>query len=356
MSIHAIRAVHIDYDAEKKEVKALTLIHKTTGEKISKAVRLLFTGLWEIKKEIALGILAGWTCTFLGAPVGVSLIVSALVYFVSIRIFAIRRKRISSANAAYFQAAPVKMELLDLAQARSVNRILLKIEETKWGKRWLKSKDLKLDKAFKSSYFDLFKGTCSGQTHTLVKLMATHHAKSGAELLKGVAFDDVVRHQLMHNLSVDLLNWRDPKKPVFFPREPDLVKHHKRMNKVYAAQKEVLQEEAAIPGAEQKETLVLTDQIGKVTLFHKALKERLAALEKENPGKIIAGNIGLEYRAGGHSLFMQCNGGKYRLYDINTGLYHFPDQEALIAGFYRYLQRYESIKKIALCPFAVAVA
>lgn len=355
-----IRDIKIDYDIEKKDVKSIQLVYRTTVQKILKAIKVTFEILWELKIGIVAGALAGiavsqvlMTSLIFSSATGAAL--GAVAWLV---IKALRSPAPPSSDGRVALPAKIHKNLLSLDQARRVNQVFLKILETQWGKCWQEAKALKLDEAFKNEYLGLLKGTCLGQTHTLIKLMATHHAKGAEELLKGLTFDEIIRYQFTHDMRVDLCNWRnrDFYKKGFCLWEQDLVKHHNKINEVNQAQIDAMREEFALPGAVRKENLILTDNLGDKREMQNRLSKSLQDLEKANPGKIIAGTFAMDFKKGSsHAFFVQGNGGHYRIYDINYGMYQFSDQNRLAAGLVKHLQRYsmDGIAKAGLEPFAI---
>ncbi|MCE5316745.1 MAG: hypothetical protein LLG04_05200 [Parachlamydia sp.] len=359
MFISQIKNIKINYNVDRKEVQSIHLISKTTVEKAGKAVRTFFTTLWDLKYGIGVGALAGISVSLvLAAPLSVGGIVGAAVGAMAwLVIKAIGARSPSLSN---YQTPPRRISLLKLKEAMRVNQIMLKLLETSWGKQWQAVKKWKLDEAFKDNYTELFQGTCLGQTHALLKMMSSSHMKPSKELMAEMNQDDIIRSQLTHNMRVTLCNWknRDFYEIGVGCKEEDLLRHHRNANQVHQAQLDAFKEEYALPKAERKENLMLSNTISKEGAFRTKLKNSLQALERQNPGKVIAGCMAMKLKSSGHIFFVQCNGGHFRFYDIQHGMYSFRDQDSLVAGIFKHLKWYElkGMKKAVLETYAITTA
>lgn len=337
-----IKNIKVNYDVECKEVQAISVIRKTSGEKVAETVRAVLHSLWKVKFGLFLGAWAGVAVAqIVAVPIALGGMAGASVGAMAWRIM--QAIRAPSCPLAKLQSLPLEFSFWKLREAKRVNRIMLKLLDTTWGKQWQAIKNFKLNEAFENTYRKLLKGTCLGQTHALLKMMSSSHAKPSKELIDQMYQEDALRYQIAHNMRITLFKWRDEdfKKLGLCVREEDLRSHHAKVNQVQLAQLDAFRDENDIPKAERKDDVVLSHKLATAKVFRNTLQNRLEALERDNPGKVIAGSMGFKLKKdGGHAFFVQCNGGHFRLYDINHGMYSYGNQDRLVRGIYNHLKGY----------------
>lgn len=357
MHISQIKDIKVNYDVARKEVLGVQIIPESLIKRLEHAAYKLFKSLWNVKSGFAVGALAGITASLiLTIPVGLGGIAGATIGAMAQAVIRAIRARIPAFPSAEFQRPPVWISLWKLKEAKRVNQILLKLLDTSWGKQWQEMKNFKLDEAFTASFSKLLGGTCLGQTHTLLKMMSSSHAKQTHELLAEMKKDDIIRYQLVHHMRMSLCRWHNLEIGM---KEEDLRDRHAKVNQIHRAQLESFKEEQAFPNAVRKENVVLADKDTKDrSVFGNALKKQLEALKKENPSKLIAGSVVLQLKKGGHAFFVQCGGGHFRLYDINRGMYRYRNQNSLVAGIFHHLKQYDrkGIANAVMETYAITAA